>query len=186
MPDAARGFEYHLGIVLDGVLRSAPSIRSRISDRARSPASSPRSKCEELVNVLNAGSLPAALVKEPISKQEVGPTLGSDTIKQAGWAMIIAAALVPLFMLMYYRFCGVVADLALVLNMLILFSVMLTLKVAFTLTGLVGLALTVGMAVDNNVLVFERLREEQDRGATLRMAIRNAFHRAGTRSWTAT
>ena len=93
--------------------------------------------------------------------------------------MIIAAALVPLFMLMYYRFCGVVADVALLLNMLILFSVMLSLKVAFTLTGLVGLALTVGMAVDNNVLVFERLREEQDRGATLRMAIRNAFHRAG-------
>ena len=134
---------------------------------------------QELVNVLNAGSLPAALTKEPISKQEVGPTLGTDTIKQAGWAMAIAAALVPLFMLMYYRFCGVVADVALLLNMLILFSVMLSLKVAFTLTGLVGLALTVGMAVDNNVLVFERLREEQDRGATLRMAIRNAFHRAG-------
>ena len=93
--------------------------------------------------------------------------------------MIVAAVLVPLFMLLYYRFCGVVADVALVLNMLILFAIMLALKVAFTLTGLVGLALTVGMAVDNNVLVFERLREEQDRGATLRMAIRNAFHRAG-------
>ena len=82
-------------------------------------------------------------------------------------------------MLWYYRFSGVVANIALVLNMLMLFAVMLTIKAAFTLTGFAGLALTVGMAVDNNVLVFERLREELDRGATLRMAIRNAFHRAG-------
>ena len=72
-----------------------------------------------------------------------------------------------------------VANIALVLNMLMLLAIMLTIKAAFTLTGFAGLALTVGMAVDNNVLVYERLREELDRGATLRMAIRNAFHRAG-------
>ena len=83
-------------------------------------------------------------------------------------------------MLLYYRFSGMVANIALLLNMLILFAVMLAFKAAFTLTGFAGLALTVGMAVDNNILVFERLREELDRGATLRMAIRNAFHRAGT------
>ena len=94
--------------------------------------------------------------------------------------MLIASILVPLFMLMYYRFSGIVAVIALVLNMLILFAVMLAFRAAFTLTGFAGLALTVGMAVDNNILVFERLREERDRGATLRMAIRNAFHRAGT------
>ena len=81
-------------------------------------------------------------------------------------------------MLWYYRFCGIVANIALVLNMLMLFAFMLAFKAAFTLTGFAGLALTVGMAVDNNVLVFERLREELDRGATLRMAIRNAFQRA--------
>ena len=93
--------------------------------------------------------------------------------------MIIASILVPLFMLWYYRFSGVVANIALVLNMLMLFAIMLAFKAAFTLTGFAGLALTVGMAVDNNVLVYERLREELERGATLRMAIRNAFHRAG-------
>ena len=92
--------------------------------------------------------------------------------------MIIASILVPLFMLWYYRFSGMVANIALILNMLMLFAIMLTIKAAFTLTGFAGLALTVGMAVDNNVLVFERLREELERGATLRMAIRNAFHRA--------
>ena len=132
------------------------------------------------MNVLNAGSLPAALTKEPISELYSGATLGSDTITKSLHAMLIASILVPLFMLVYYRFSGVVAVVALVLNMLILFAVMLAFKAAFTLTGFAGLALTVGMAVDNNILVFERLREEHDRGATLRMAIRNAFHRAGT------
>ncbi len=94
--------------------------------------------------------------------------------------MLIASILVPLFMLVYYRFSGIVAVIALVLNMLILFAFMLAFKAAFTLTGFAGLALTVGMAVNNNILVFERLWEEHGRGATLRMAIRNAFHRAGT------
>ena len=93
--------------------------------------------------------------------------------------MLVASILVPLFMLVYYRFAGIVADMALVLNMLVLLALMMVFKAKFTLTGLAGLALTVGMAVDNNVLVFERLREEMERGATLRMAIRNAFHRAG-------
>ena len=93
--------------------------------------------------------------------------------------MLIAVILVPLFMLWYYRFSGIVANIALILNMLMLVAIMMTIKAAFTLTGFAGLALTVGMAVDNNVLVYERLREELGRGATLRMAIRNAFQRAG-------
>jgi SecD/SecF fusion protein len=92
--------------------------------------------------------------------------------------MIISSILVPLFMLVYYHFAGVVAVIALGLNMLMLVAIMLSIRAAFTLTGFAGLALTVGMAVDNNVLVYERLREELERGATLRMAIRNAFHRA--------
>ncbi len=78
--------------------------------------------------------------------------------------MLIASILVPLFMLWYYRFAGVVADIALMLNMLMLMAMMVTIKAAFTLTGLAGLALTVGMAVDNNVLVYERLREELNAG----------------------
>ncbi len=178
LPDKLTDFTYKLGIILDGELYSAPLIQSTIYDRGEITGSFTAQEVQELVNVLNAGSLPAALTKEPISRLYSGPTLGRDTIRKSTNAMIIAAILVPLFMLWYYRFSGIVANIALVLNMLMLFAIMLTIKAAFTLTGFAGLALTVGMAVDNNVLVYERLREELERGATLRMAIRNAFQRA--------
>jgi len=178
LPDKMTDFTYKLGIVLDGELYSAPSIQSTITDRGEITGSFSPQEVQELVNVLNAGSLPAALTKEPISKLFSGPTLGKDTIEKSTHAMIIACILVPLFMVWYYRFSGIVADIALILNMVMLFAVMFAIKAAFTLTGFAGLALTVGMAVDNNVLVYERLREELERGATLRMAIRNAFQRA--------
>ena len=180
LPDELTEFSYKLGIILDDELYSAPSIRSTIYDSGEITGRFTPQEVEELVNVLNAGSLPAALTKEPISELYSGATLGSDTITKSLHAMLIASILVPLFMLVYYRFSGIVAVIALVLNMLILFAVMRAFKAAFTLTGFAGLALTVGMAVDNNILVFERLWEEHARGATLRMAIRNAFHRAGT------
>jgi len=144
-----------------------------------------KEEVQDLVNVLNAGSLPAALTKEPISKLYSGATLGKDTIEKSKRAMIIASILVPLFMLWYYRFSGVVAVIALGLNMLMLVAIMLTIKAAFTLTGFAGLALTVGMAVDNNVLVYERLREELARGATLRMAIATPSTAPAPRSSTA-
>ena len=179
LPDKLTDFTYKLGIVLDGELYSAPGIQSTIFDHGEITGEFTKEQVQDLVNVLNAGSLPAALTKEPISKLYSGPTLGDDTIRKSTHAMIISSILVPLFMLWYYRFSGVVANIALFLNMLMLFAVMLTIKAAFTLTGFAGLALTVGMAVDNNVLVYERLREELERGATVRMAIRNAFHRAG-------
>ena len=180
LPDTASGFHYKLGIILDNELYSAPSIQSRIYDSGQISGSFTPKAVKDLVDVLNAGSLPAALTKEPISKLYTEATLGTDTIEKSTHAMLIAVILVPLFMLWYYRFAGIVANIVLVLNMLMLVAIMLTIKAAFTLTGFAGLALTVGMAVDNNVLVFERLREEMDRGATLRMAIRNAFQRAGT------
>ncbi len=180
LPDKVTGFTYKLGIILDGELYSAPSIRSPIYGSGEITGTFTQAEVQDLVNVLNAGSLPAALTKQPISRLYSGPTLGRDTIQSGSEAMLIAAILVPLFMLWYYRFSGLVADIALVLNMLMLFAIMLTIKAAFTLTGFAGLALVVGMAVDNNVLVYERLREELDRGATLRMAIRNAFQRAST------
>jgi SecD/SecF fusion protein len=180
MPDEASGFSYKLAILLDGQLCSAPGINDRITNQGIITLGSDATmqSAQELVNVLNAGSLPVPLAKQPVSELYSGPTLGNDTIQKSTNAMLIAAILVPLFMLWYYRFCGVVANVALVLNMLMLFAIMLTIKAAFTLTGFAGLALTVGMAVDNNVLVYERLREELERGATLRMAIRNAFSRA--------
>ena len=178
LPDESTNFYYHLGIILDNELYSAPIIKSRIYDRGEISGNFTQKEVKELVDVLNAGSLPAALTKEPISKLYTGATLGADTIEKSTHAMLIAVILVPLFMLWYYRFAGIVANIALILNMLMLMAIMLTIKAAFTLTGFAGLALTVGMAVDNNVLVYERLREELARGATLRMAIRNAFQRA--------
>lgn len=178
LPDKVTDFTYKLGIILDGELYSAPSIQSTIFDRGEITGSFTKEEVQELVNVLNAGSLPAALSKEPISELFSGPTLGQDTIEKSWKAMMISSILVPLFMLWYYRFSGLVADIVLVLNMLMLFAIILTVKAALTLTGFAGLALTVGMAVDNNVLIYERLREELERGATLRMAIRNAFQRA--------
>lgn len=180
LPDKIGGQKYHLAIILDDVLYSAPTINDRIFDSGIISGRFSKAEVVGLVNILNAGSLPAALVKEPISELFSGATLGSDTITKSLHAMLIASILVPIFMLVYYRFSGLVAVIALCLNMVMLFAIMRAFHAAFTLTGFAGLALTVGMAVDNNILVFERLREERDRGATLRMAIRNAFHRAGT------
>jgi SecD/SecF fusion protein len=180
LPDAVTGLERQLGIILDGQLITAPAIKSTIFDRGEITGNFTKEETDFIVGVLNAGSLPAALRPEPISKLFTGPTLGLDTIQKSTLAMVIASILVPLFMLYYYRFAGIVAVIVLALNMLMLMAIMISIKAAFTLFGFAGLALTVGMAVDNNVLVFERLREEMERGATLRMAIRNAFHRAGT------
>ena len=168
-----------MGIILDGELYSAPSINSTIFDRGEITGRFTRAEVDDLVKVLNAGSLPAALTKDPVRDLTTGPTLGGDTIQKSRDAMVISSILVPLFMLWYYRFAGLVANLALVLNMVMLVAVMILVKAPFTLPALAGLALTVGMAVDNNVLIYERLREELHHGAALRMAIRNAFHRAG-------
>jgi len=179
LPEQGGEFTRKLGIILDGALNSAPSIQSTIADRGEITGDFAREEIEDLVNVLNAGSLPTALSKDPISRLISGPRLGRDTIHKSAVAMIISSILVPLFMVWYYRFSGGVAVVALGLNMLLLMAVMIAVGARFTLTGLAGLALTIGMAVDNNVLLYERLREEIDRGATLRMAIRNAFHRAG-------
>jgi SecD/SecF fusion protein len=178
-PDEVTGYKRKLGIILDGELSSAPGINSQIFDRGMIEGNFTRESAEQQVEVLNAGALPATLSKEPVSRLYSGPTLGSDTIRKSTHALLIASILVPLFMLWYYRFSGVVADLVLVLNILMLLAIMITVKATFTLSGFAALALTVGMAVDNNVLVFERLREELARGAALRMAIRNAFQRAG-------
>lgn len=180
LPEQGGQFTYKLGIILDNFLYSAPSIQSTITDRGEITGSFTKAEVADLVNVLNAGALPATLSETPISKLVIGPTLGRDTIERSSNAILIASILVPIFMLGYYRFAGMVANFALVINVLCILAIMITVKAAFTLAGLAGLALTVGMAVDNNVLVYERLREELARGSSLRMAIRNAFARAST------
>jgi len=177
-PDPTTGFERRLGIILDGYLYSAPNIRQPIFDRGQITGIPTREEVQALIQVLQAGSLPAVLSPTPISRLVTGPQLGRDTIRQSVTAMVVAAVIVFAFMIAYYRFAGVVACFAVVLNLLMLLALMILLKAAFTLPGLAGLTLTVGMAVDANVLIYERIREELARKATLRMAIRNGFEKA--------
>ena len=178
LPDPANRLSSRLGILLDDVLLSAPTIRSTISNDGQITGSFKPSDVEFLVGVLNAGSLPAALSKDPISEQKISPQLGADTIRSGAQAMLLATIVVLAFMLAYYRFSGLVADLAVLLNIVLVLALMISIKAAFTLAGLAGLVLSVGMAVDANVLIYERMREELDRGASVRMAIRNGFQRA--------
>ena len=172
-------FFYHLAIVLDHVLQSAPQLRSQISDNGRITGDFDVTEAQDLADIINRGALPAALYQTPEREMVTEATLGADTIRQSLTAMIIAAILVPLFMLYYYRFAGLVAVLVLSLSVLMLVAIMILVKAPFTLTALAGLALAVGMEVDNNVLIYERLREELRHGAALRMALRNSFHRVG-------
>ena len=174
-------FSRQLGIVLDNTLLSAPNIQEPITGgRGRITGQFTQEEVDFVVNILEAGSLPVVLNSTPISENQISPLLGVETIKQGKTAMAISLALVLVFIVFYYRFSGIVACVALLLNLLFILAMMILIKGAFTLPGLAGLVLTVGMSVDANVLIFERIREELSRGAALRMAIRNGFSRATT------
>ncbi len=177
LPNAS-GQKYFLGILLDNKLLSAPSINSKITDQGVIEGNNTQEEVDFVVGILNAGSLPAALNKEPISRETISPTLGAETVEKGRLAIGVSLAIVMVFMVFYYRFAGIVACLALGANLLLILGLMVLIKAAFTLPGLAGLVLTVGMSVDANVLIFERIREELNRGAALRMAIRNGFGRA--------
>src|ERR1700732_3401540 len=108
----------------------------------------------------------------------MGATLGRDTIQKGLAAIVVAFAVVLLFMIVYYRFAGLVASVALLANLILTVGFMVAVQATFTLPGLAGIVLTLGMAVDANVLIYERLREERERGASLAVAIRNGYDRA--------
>ena len=177
----------YLGILMNDTLYSAPSINAVIRDSGiitfgqRHTAEEIRQlnrDIDELIAVLDAGSLPAELSKEPVSQLLIGATLGEDTIQKANTALVVAGVSVLGFMLVYYRLAGVIACFCVFTNLAMIVAVMLTLRAAFTLPGLAGLVLTIGMAVDANILIYERLREELGGGASLKMAIRNAYAKA--------
>lgn len=132
------------------------------------------------MGILRAGRLPTTLQKDPISENQIGSMLGADTINKGAWSIALSISCVLVFILIYYRFAGMVACAALLANLLLILALMITINAALTLPGIAGLVLTVGMSVDANVLIFERIREELKRGATLRMAIRNGFSKATT------
>ena len=167
----------HLAIILDGNVYSAPRINERIpGGRAVITGQFTVDEARDLAIILRAGALPAPVVI--LEERTVGPSLGADSIRQGLIAITGSAVVVFIFMLVYYRLSGLIADVALGLNLLILFACMAAFGATLTLPGLAGIALTVGMAVDTNILIFERIREELRVGKTPRSAIEAGFRRA--------
>ncbi|MCA9116296.1 MAG: protein translocase subunit SecD [Planctomycetaceae bacterium] len=174
------GFKRRLAILLDGQIQSAPDLNEPISTQGQISGRFTREEVDELVNVLNAGALEVPIQRDPISENSISPLLGADVREKGITAIIWAAVLVLVFMVAYYTVAGMIANLCLALNIVLVMGTMAFIHATFTLPGLAGIVLTIGMAVDANVLIFERMREERNRGSSLRMAIQNGFGRAFT------
>jgi len=167
-----------LCILLDGIAISAPNIDSRVGREGIITGRFTQTEVQDMVNKLNAGSLPARLIEQPISVNTIGPSIGADNRDKGIRAGFIGLAAVMTCMLIYYLIAGAVADAALVLNILFVLAIMAGVRATFTLPGIAGIILTIGMSVDANVLIFERIREEQQKGSSLRIAIANGYQRA--------
>ena len=167
-----------LAIVLDGRIVSAPNIHSRITDNGQIEGGFTQQQAQDLSTVLRSGALPAGITY--LEERSVGPSLGRDSIQSGLRAGVVGTSLVIIAMLAIYALSGVNAIAALLLNVLILFGGMGAFHSTLTLPGIAGIILTIGMAVDANVLVFERIREEMHAGRTVRSAIEQGFGRAWT------
>ncbi len=175
----ARNIGKRLGIVLDGQLQSAPTIQSRIAGgHAEITGNFDQHSAQQLDIVLKSGSLKVKIEKE--YDNTVGATLGEDSIRSGVKAMLIGAAATITFMAVYYLVAGLVTDAVLILNILLIMAVLALFGATMTLSGFAGLVLTIGMAVDANVLIFERIREERERGNPLSRAIALGYERAFT------
>jgi preprotein translocase subunit SecD len=171
-----------MAIILDDRIKTAPVIKSRIGSRGRITLGSfgdpfaLQEEAKEIVAVLRSGALPAPLTKS--FETQVGPTMGRDAIKQAKLSMGVGAAAVILFMLIYYRLSGLIAVLAMMLNMVFMLAILAGFEASLTLPGIAGLVLTIGMAVDANIIIYERIREELRLGKSVRTAVDAGFARA--------
>jgi len=166
-----------LAIVLDGKIVSIPNINERIpSGRAQITGMANIDEAKDLAIVLRAGALPAPI--EVIEERTVGPSLGQDSIRKGTSSAFFGLLIVIAFMAVYYRLSGLIADIALLLNLVIIMAVLAGFHATLTLPGVAGIILTIGMAVDANVLIFERIREELRSGKTVRAAIDNGYGRA--------
>ena len=166
-----------MGIILDGVVQSAPALRATLSTGGIIEGY--RNKIrerDEVVTILNSGQLAASL-GDPVTERTVGPELGADNISRGFQASVIGFGLVVLFILIYYRFAGLVANVALVLNLVLIICIMSLVRQAWTLPGIAGLILSLAMAIDANVLIYERLREEKGREGSLAFALKRAYQR---------
>ena len=166
-----------LAIVLDGKILSMPVIRERISGgNVRITGNFTMNEAKDLALILRAGAFPVPL--EIVEERTIGPTLGEDSIKSGIKAAIIGSILVLGFMLLYYKLSGFIADIAVILNMFILLGILAWLNFTLTLSGIAGMILTVGMAVDANVIIFERIKEELRSGKTIAASIQAGYDKA--------
>jgi preprotein translocase subunit SecD len=171
-----------MAIMLDDKITSAPVIEGIISSRGRITLGSfgdpfqLQQEAKDLVAVLRSGALPAPLRKT--FETQVGPTMGRDSIDRAKFSMLIGASAVVLFMLIYYRLAGIIANLAMIVNLLFMVAILAAFEASLTLPGIAGLVLTIGMAVDANIIIYERIREELRNGKSPRSAVDAGFSRA--------
>jgi len=173
----AENVKKRLAIVLDNVIYSAPVINESIpSGRAQITGSFTTQEANDLAIVLRAGALPAPV--RTLQDLTVGPSLGRDSIEKGIHATVIAGVLVVIFMVFYYRLSGFIADFALVLNLIVLVGALAALNATLTLPGIAGVILTIGMGVDSNVLIFERIREELRQGKPVRLAVDGGYEKA--------
>jgi len=179
----ANNVNRQLAVILDNVLKTAPNIQGAIpSGTARITLGGGRNRQKMLDEAnmisisLRAGALPAQL--QQLEERTVGPTLGADSIRKGKLASIVGLVLVLAFMMIYYKAFGFLADLALGINIFLVLAVLTSLEATLTLPGIAGIALTIGMAVDANVIIFERIKEEIARGAALKAAVREGYAKA--------
>ncbi len=166
-----------MAVVLDGKVYSAPVIRDRISGgRAVIEGTFTTAEANDLAVVLRAGALPAPL--KTLQDLTVGPSLGQDSIDKGLRTTIIAGSLVLIFMIVYYRLSGFIANMAVFLNLICLLGALSGLNATLTLPGIAGIILTIGMGVDSNVLIFERIREELRQGRPVRLAVDSGYDKA--------
>jgi len=168
-----------VAIVLDKKVHMAPNIREKISGGGTLIEGFANiDEAKDIAIVLRAGALPAPV--EIIEERVVGPSLGADSVKSGTLSVLIGLVIVLLFMIFYYRIAGSIADFALVWNIVLVMAILASLQATLTLPGIAGLILTVGMSIDANVIIFERIREELDKGKTAKAAIDGGYNRALT------
>ncbi|MDL2264009.1 protein translocase subunit SecD [Synergistaceae bacterium OttesenSCG-928-I11] len=173
----AANIEKQIAIVLDGAVISAPVVRARISGgEAQISGNFTTEEAARLAVMLRAGALPVAV--EVLENRSVGPTLGEDSVRSGIKSGLIGAGLVAVFMLIYYGMLGIAADIAMATAMLILMALMIAMKTTLTLPGIGGIILTIGMAVDGNILIYERMKEEYRSGKTIMAALDSGFRKA--------
>jgi len=166
-----------VAIVLDGVVYSYPNIEERISGgRTQISGLESRQEAEDIVTILRSGALPAPV--DIVEERTVGPSLGEESIRAGFISVTTGLLLVALFMIFYYRTAGIIADVALLLNVILILGILAGFNATLTLPGIAGIVLTIGMAVDANVLIFDRVREEQATGKTMRAAITAGYEKA--------